>query len=452
MALLLLYFFTWRSVLTGSAVLGLVLFAFALNALAQSPYSAYALALLAFVGLAVPYLSAAFALRKLISSRSLGITPHLPLRVGIVMLLLTLLTAAYVPFVAWLCGIPTITFWLGLRIFVVASLYTALVQLLLPSRHAVFCLSLFPFAFLILVKQAEGIVARLLTDDGLTLWLALLTIVIWLYVLSVLARNTAFKPAWSTAMTDYTVNNWIQGTSDWRWFKLGTHAPAAGTLLLAYPASVAVRLVNIGGWIMFWPLVSVLVIWNLDLAEGLFSGQSAGIDMFLLYSLLCGCLSCWSYGEVGARARLLWLRTGSDRTSIWKKLERELWINFALLLGVAVTVAVIVAMIGYDNANLWHYPLIIIAFALFDGYRSLCARLYAWPSLVEAMVMLLATAILGVTIIFSLGNTALSLLPALELGLLALAALFRFSARARFTNVDWQVLKLAVSKRAMVTS
>ncbi|MES2606047.1 MAG: hypothetical protein V4603_14010, partial [Pseudomonadota bacterium] len=123
--LILLYFFTWRSVLTGSVLAGVLLLVLALNALLLSPYTAFSIALLAFVAmLIVPLLSSSAALRHLISSRSLCIIPHFAFKAGCALFLLTLLTAGFLPLVSWVLGLPGMALRAGPLIFVIASLYT----------------------------------------------------------------------------------------------------------------------------------------------------------------------------------------------------------------------------------------------------------------------------------------------------------------------------------------
>ncbi|MES2606048.1 MAG: hypothetical protein V4603_14015 [Pseudomonadota bacterium] len=171
------------------------------------------------------------------------------------------------------------------------------------------------------------------------------------------------------------------------------------------------------------------------------------LQMFLLISLFCGCISCWAFGEIGARARLLWLRLPGQRSSIWQKLEQELWVNFALLGGIALLNVVAALVLQPEQDHLQHYLFIIVLCAAYDSYVNLCARLYQWPSVVQAIVMLASISAIVAAVYYGIRYPALNAMSILELVLLAMTLLLRTLAKWRFNSVDWLILKHAISKR-----
>lgn len=445
-ARILLYYFTWRSVISGMVVGGALLMVAALNALLLSPYVAFTISVLSFMGLLVaPFLSASLALRHIISSRSLGLIPYFALKAGLALLLLTLLTSAFLPMMGWLAGRPLMTLSWAPKLFVIASLFCALMQLLLPSRFLMVGFSVLPFAVVLLVNRFGLSLAALADNKNVVLAAVLLCLAGWAYALKLLAQQRGFKPVLTATSTNFSNYNTMEGFGDMLGINLQGTATAAASLLFAYPASVPVRLFNVGFFVAFSPLLGTWMISLMPTGAGKIALPL--VPAFLLMSFFCGCICCWDLGELGARARLLWLRLPGERSRIWRKLEQELWMNFALLAGVLVLIVASVLLINPHQAYLPYYFMIIMACAFFDSYLNLCARLYQWPSLVQALVLLVSLGSIIVAVFYSLRFPEFSVLNLLAAGLLLLALLFRSLAKLRFSSVDWLVLKHEISRR-----
>jgi hypothetical protein len=457
--LILLYLFTWRTVITGAMFLGLLLLALALSTSIYNPYLAFSLAVIAFMNLlGVPYLSAAPAMRKLISNRSLSIMPNFSFRVGLVLLTLTIVTAGFLPLLGWFFAMPGMSFSFALKLFIVISLYTGLMQLLLPSQHAVMGFSLAPFLILFLLNLFEETVWRLYNNDSFIMMLSFATLGLWFYALWILAHKRTFKPAFANSMAGFSQNNWIHDAQLLKRFDLGAKASPAGSVLLAYPATIPIRLLNISYLLVVSPLVSAILLKLIGFGQEA-APASAGIepvtapdalDLFLLFSLFTGCISSWAYGEIGARARLIWLRIGGSRNLLWRRMEAQLWMNIGLLSCLTLVIVLIASLFG--KTGLLHYPLLIIACAFYDGYYNLCARVHGWSSLSQALVMLTSLGILVASLIATFKNPELNILFVLETGMVLLAVLFRTLSKIRFNRVDWQVLKPVLNKRTQAES
>jgi hypothetical protein len=411
------------------------------------------MSLLAYMGLlVVPFLSAPRALRVIIGSRALALVPGLPLMTGTALLLLTLLTAAFLPLCGWLPGHPGTTFWFGPKIFIIASLYAGLMQVLLTSRYMMLGFSLVPFLVLLVIGSFKDALLRLAASNSGISLLALLTLALWLCALWILARKRNFKPAHVGTETGYEQGVNMERIPALLGLKNDSSRSPAGSLLFAYPASLSLRLFNIANMVLISPLVSVLMLQLMNLV-GASEMPISGMQMFLGMSLFTGCVGCWVYGETGARARLLWLRLAGDRTRVWEKLEQELWINFLLKGALTVLLAAVIAATGaLAPVLLLHYPLIIFACSLYDTYLNLCARLYQWSSLTQALVMVASIGATVAAIVYGLWLADVGVVLLLELCLLLSSALFRMVAKQRFNRVDWQVLRHAISKRAQSMS
>ena len=272
---------------------------------------------------------------------------------------------------------------LALKLFIITSVYTGLVQLLLPSQHALMAFSPGPFLILFLLNRFDETLWRLYNNDGFI-------------------------------------------------------------VMLAYPATISIRLVNIAYVLIVSPLVCAILL-------KLVSGKQAAnapdfFNLFLLSSLCTGCISSWAYGEIGARARLIWLRIGGSRGLVWRQMEVQLCINIVLLSCLTLGVVLISTLLG--KTGLMHYPLLIVACAFYDGYRNLCARVYGWSSPSQALLMLASFGVVVVTVIATFRNPELNLLFVIEIGMMAMAVLFRALSKIRFSHVDWQVVKPVLNKRA----
>lgn len=445
--MLLLYFFTWRSVIVGSVLLGLVVLALAMGLAALAPRGAIAMALLAFVLLlAVPYLSAPKALRTLISNRRLAMVPGLPVRTGLAMCLLTALTAVFLPLCGLLLGAPGAFVWLGIYIFILASLYTLVGQLLVTSRYLWVHVQWLPVAVMLLLSQFGKQLLQLATSAAVVGAIAAAACAGWLWMLVRLARRPNFKPAYATDMNmaDQDTNSLFSS-----WVNRGPRqrlAPVT-SLVQGYPANRRSRAMNILFLVVFNPLLSVLLVKLMDRNDHnvRIDGTTLFLAMSLLTSFIAGALA---WAETGPRARLLWLRVPGARPQVWAKLERDLWDYFVVLLGVTAVVVAVAWSQGEELMLLVHYALLLFTLAYFQRYLPLAARLNGWSSLGQALVSLGSLVVIGLTLVYSLRLANFNLFFLLELCLVLLGTLFRAFAKFGFSRVDWMVLRPVPSKRA----
>ncbi len=452
--MLLLYFFTWRTVIIGSVFVGAALLALASSIFVFSSNGATAAMMLAFIFLlAVPYLSAPFALRIIISNRRLAIVPGLPLRAGLALFLLALLTAAFIPLTAWLLGGPATIFWLGPEIFVIASLYAMVMQLLVTSRYMLVAVNWLPIVLIVLVTLfGEQLVALAKSGLGVTL-LASLALAAWIYALVVLARRRNFKPR--HIPEEGNIDREIAaGISSWLGHSLDRNVSRTASLLFGYPASLRSRVTSILMALVFNPLIAVLLMLFMSRSQGGPGFMPLGAtEMFLAMSMLTSFVTTSIHAtETGARARLLWLRLPGARAKIWEKVESELWINFLLQLGLATVIAIALTLYGKGSMLLVHYVLLVFALPLYQNYLTLCARLNRWTSLTQALVMIGSLGSIVVAIVYALRVANFNVGLFAELCLLVLSVVFRTYAKFGFNRVDWQVLRHTVSKRAAEVS
>jgi hypothetical protein len=447
LGMVLLYFFTWRSVIVGAVLLGIALIALALSLVILVPEGAAAVMLVAFVlMLGVPYLSASKALRTLISNRRLAIVPGFLLKAGLAMLALTLLTAAFLPAGVLLLGAPAELYWLGPPVFIVASLYTLASQLIVTSRHLWLHVNWLPIAAIILLSLFGEQLRMLATNHSAVLVVAGIALVGWLRFLVLLARRRDFKPAYATDIHagDSDINSHFAS-----WVNRRPHQRPSPTtsLILGYPANLRSRAVNIAFVLVLNPLISVALVLFMS-RDNTGAMVIGGTKIFLVMSLITSFVtSAIGWAETGARARLLWLRVPGARAQIWHRLERELWEYFALLFAVTAVVSATIALIGDASMLLVHYILTLLTLTLYQCYLPLAARLNGWSSLTQALVQIGALAAVGFTLVFSLRLASFNLAFLLELCLLVVGIVFRAIAQSAFRRVDWQVLRPINSKR-----
>jgi hypothetical protein len=451
--LLLLYFFTWRSVIVGLVLFGLALLAllaFAASVGTLAPNGELPITIPAFVlVLVVPYFCAPKALRTIISNRRLAIVPGLPLQAGLAVLLLTLLIALFLPLSRWLFGAPEGIFWLIPQIFIIASLYTLVMQLLVTSPHAWFHIQWLPLALMVLVSLFREQLLLLATSRPAILALALLACAGWLYLLVRLARRPNFKPAYATdiATADREMASFLSS-----WSSRKSLSPTA-SLLLGYPANLGSRALNIVFLLVAAPLLSVALVEFIEHNNDGNGDPFGGTELFLAMSLFTSFVTgAVAWAETGPRARLLWLRVPGSRAQVWEAVERELGNYFVLLLAVIAAIAAVIALYGEASMLLVHYALTLFTLTLYQRCLPLAARMNGWSSLTQALILIASVGVLVVTFLYSLTVANFNLAFPLELCLLLFAVLFRALAKSGFNRVDWQVLRPTVSKRVEATS
>lgn len=447
---LLLYYFRWRSILTGVAVLGALLLGFGLSVSAVNLRAGYGFGMLGYLlGLAMPYFLAPVGLRCLLRNRALAQVPGLPLRAGQALLVLTVIVAVVPVLLRLLVNLHANAVSLAALIFIMASLYSFAMYLILPSRYMPWWFSLTPLV-LIGTSARFKLHPSALLDYPMVLTATLLaTAVAWALLLYQLAHTRKFEPLYSSTATSYTQHHTLQHAFGPLAGALRGHTVAVASLLFAYPASTVVRYVNVVGFVLLQPIIAVLATQLLGTGNKPSWVTQHPVQIYLLFSLFMGSIASLNQGELSARARLLWLRLAGTRTTLWQHLERELWVNLLILSATLLAISIVAVLLDPTIPYLGHYTLLVMACNAYFLYFQLCSRLYHWPSLLQGFVLLATSlVVIGATII-ALRTPGFSVLSLLESGLVLSAAGFRLLARRRFLGVDWLQLRHVVSRQVL---
>lgn len=431
---LLRHLLCWQRVLHWLVMMGLAALALSpLVALLIDSHTAFGVFIYGYVAaLALPLLAAPVAFRQLIGSRRLALVPHLPLQSGIAWLILTML-AAVGP------ALGGLLYWPGSihpqfvpRMFIVASLYAALLQWALCSRYLVFLLSVGPFVLFFLLLR----VGPLLVAPSATWATAGLCLAGWIGALQILRTRSDFRPLTKVPLgsTDY-----LWGTMGWQLLSpgfIGRMRSASGTLLLGYPDGISGRL-----WFQFVniilsPLLGVGLLYLVGFSN--FQNPPNLFFFYLLFSMISAIAHSLANGELAARSRLLWLRHGGPRNEQWRLVDHTLLGNMLLLALLLLPQTLIghFVLTAMENFSLLDYLLGTLSCYLLGSYFSLAARIYQWSLVAQFLIIV----VLGPGVAVSYNQDAVPLLllfPAVTM----VALLFRSLARRRFLEVDWLQVK-----------
>lgn len=443
-----LAFFLWQRPLRWIVALGLVPLVLAVPARLIDTGLSFGLAI--WGGLAVllpPFLLAPVAFRGLIANLRLGLLPHFHFRAGLALLLMTLLFAAWLPLAALYAGVPLHPL-LFPRLFIGASLYAGLLQLILPSRHIVAIFSFLPFViFLLLIRFGEVVVPLLFEPATVAAGLPLCAAG-WTWGLITLHRSNVFRPVYQTASKD----DWLYMDFGWSNRRgLGNMRSPAGTLLLGYPDGIGSRLLRMLNFTLVTPVVCVTFLYligpgNEDSDNPILNNLPAAFLGFCLFSALT---STWNYGEMAARCRLLWLRLGSGRPEHWRVMEGTIRLNLALLYATAALVALLLWLFTALPAQYpLHFMALLISRSLFDVYFNLFVRVKNWSRPAAGLLGLLSAVIALLVTGFAIALHMPLLLVALEALQLVLAVVFRGAALREFQCIDWRRVTLKPQARA----
>lgn len=149
------------------------------------------------------------------------------------------------------------------------------------------------------------------------------------------------------------------------------------------------------------------------------------------------------------RARLLWLRAGTDRAGLFEVVERRGLLGLALVCSVVMTgmLGVLVALHPELQREILAFGVAAIPMVLALFYLGLSLT-HAWGGLDIAMTVLAVPAVLLVAM-FSrpAPGTSISLVLGSALFALLLAVALRGYARRNWLQLDWLVVKLPQLKR-----
>lgn len=437
---LLHYLCTWLRPVAWLMWLGAALLAGTLVAvLLQRNDAAFGLAIYAFVFLlALPYVLAWHPFRTMLASRQLARLPHFRLRLGLVLLVYTLLLSLYLPLASSLFWPGAVNLRWTVAIFLIASAFSFAMQWAVASPRAVLIFSLGPFVLLYTGAKILPVLLMAFTRDTSIAALALAAALCWALALRVMTSRAYFTPPRKAPLhvRDYA---W-DGRSDWLGVLVGNYRgqvkSAAGTVLLGYPDSLASRFFMTLNLLLISPILGGTALYLMGLNPELASSPGRFAGMLLYFSLAAGVFSAFGNGEVAARTRLLWLRQGGDRGTQWRGLEQRFAGDFAIFASIVLPITGVASMLPSISFDPIAYCLLALCGNLLGNYFSLAARLSRWSMFVQ--IVMAFTMLAGFTAGFLSAALPLPILVSLMPGL---AVLFRQQAWLRFMAVDWHLLR-----------
>ena len=439
--LLLRYLATWLRPLVWILCAGAALLTIAtVAAMIGQKQFAFGMSIYAYIALLViPYVLAWYPLRMMLASRRVAMLPAFRLRLGLTMLLCTLVLAAFLPVASWLLwpGVVTLRFALGA--FFAASLYTLAMQWAVASPYSAIIYSLGPVFVMFATVNAWPALKLIFVEQNY-LPLAFVAACAWILALRTMCTRRTFRPP---AIAPIHARDFIwDGRADLLGVLLGNFRgpvrSASGTLLLGMPDGFSGRFFNMLNLTFTSPLFGTVMLYLSGFAP-VANDTSTLVSIFLGFSLMASAMSGLGNGELGARSRLVWLRQEGDRRVHWRRIESRLSADTLMLTFIVVPITGVVLLMFDDLAfDPLTYCVSVLACNVLGNYFSLAARLGRWSMLLQWFVTIAMAA--GLILARVPGELPLPLLVALALGM---ALLFRQLAQRRFVIVDWQSLRPA---------
>jgi hypothetical protein len=421
---------------------GLLFLVLALIALLLRKAFSFPLAIMAYLLLlGIPYMVFVFMTRTFISNRRLSMVPGFGIAFGLALLLYTLAAAFTPALIFQLYSIPNSSIWMGFRIMIFASLYLWLIQYCLISRYGLVLSTTAPVAVIILVNYGGAYFAMMMGLHERLLLLFVAVMLGWWYALLQLSRRRDFQPARINPLQNQNAQDYQMHGAALRMVNLGGKASPQTTLLLAYFASWSNRLMNLAFTILASPLLAAVIITLINRSNAR-TPPMDGLNIYLLFGLVIACSLSWTYGELAARTRLLWLRSGKDRQALWQVLEREVLTNLVLTWCLTGISAVFIGLFTDKTLTLLLcYQLTIIAASLHNAYLHMNAKINNWGNFAQMLAMILSTSVLILVLLYSLFNRIALPVIVMDILMLALTLAYRQAARKGFARVDWLVLQ-----------
>lgn len=454
---LIQYYFVWQRILLLITGLGLVLFILKIAAFINgSDNLTFVLGLGAFSFLfVIPFCSGSTALRNLIANPQLAIIPGLQLKAGIAHFLIALVASLYLYINVLIFGTspanPAIFFFYS---FIFLSLYAGFMQLILPSPYFISLISFTPFIMIFIVIRFAEFLGALFIDKGFLAALFLVCVFGWSYAFYLLHKRDKFLPACkdvhnTTAWASYDGGLLINKA-------FGKASTAEGTLLLGYPDNWGGIILRVVYFFLLTPLMTTLAMmaigvadkWDTSMWENVFS-------MFLGISLFSAVFCIFIYGELVARARLVWLRFGTDRLAQWNLVDRYC-LRFLLTYYACGLLVVLAAAVFSEIPLIYllHYFVILASFCFFNLYFSLLVRVNRLSPVILVLVIIATCAALIFSLIPVLSDEhepRFGLLMTIELLFGVLGYLFKLSVKNIFTGIDWKLVTINKPRRQVLT-
>ena len=459
MLMILHYFFNWQFLVRWSSIAGLLLLipAVGLTAISRinpdlsmllsgSSFNPIEILPLSYVCLLIiPLISAPIAFRFLISNRQLALLPSFHLKAGVALLLLTLLSSFFFFFYnLFIEGIPSESSPLlhfSFNFFCLCSILIMFFQIALPSKHFVYLISFGLIFIVFLIYLFENFFFILVSTPHYIYLSTFICTLGWIIALKVLATKNSFKPA-----STVSINQTVFSYGDMSWFSklnFGTLHSAAGTLLCGSPDGFTNKIKSTLDITVFSPFISALFLLLIGFGEDWpIDNEPLFPIIFLSLSFVLCSLSVFSYGNLSARSRLLWLRHGGNRTWLWFHLERTLFSNLLLLFLLPLLVCMLIFLFSsFSPKFLFHYLFSLVSYTLFVSYFSLTAKIYNLP--ITLLTLIFIFVFCGLMTISFTTLIADETLPKLLIDFTLLLGSFclRFISKNAFVKIDWAVIK-----------
>jgi hypothetical protein len=174
---------------------------------------------------------------------------------------------------------------------------------------------------------------------------------------------------------------------------------------------------------------------------------SAWLLMMTIFSAVSGGIAA----SAAARSRAIWLRTRWSREQLFAQVERRFWRHNGLILAVLIVLLVAVGLFGRLPAEMLvrGVPLMALGMAL-STYLGLMQtqRLRVPDSVVAALIMVT----LMVLAVWAASGQEPQRVYGVEIVLAAVAVALRFTARARWTGLDWRLCRAEPGTAARSTA
>lgn len=442
---LLQYYFCHEESIYYSVIIGAVAFTLKIFASFVSDVLTLFLGLVAYAFLMIiPCCSGSIALRRLISNIHMTMVPGIRLYAGAALMFLCALTSLYLYINVLIFSDMEISFLVVLRSFYLLSLFTGVIQLCITSRNFVPIISVSPFVVLLLISRYQEVAALLFLDRNFTVTAFLLALVCWAYGLYRLHTQSRFRKG----------TNSISETEAWATYdggfinklSFGKMASAPGTLLLGYPDGWSGIMPRVAHYFIVTPLITAVGLYIVGLGENWDKPMLEVLcSLFLVFSLFSAVFCIFMSGELVARARLLWLRFGTDRSSLWELIEYNSLKILFVYTAFGITVAIVCALISPLPASLlMHYVLTLVSYSCFNLYFALLARFYHLGGITMGVIIMA-----GIFMLIFAGGRALSevdpsytMLFVFEGLTLVLGIVCRTTLARAFSGADWIRIKL----------
>ena len=454
---LIQYYFVWQPILLLIAGLGVLFFILKIVAFLNGSDNltfVFGMGAFSFL-LVIPYCSGSQGLRTLISNPQLAIIPGFQLKAGLAHFLLALIASIYLYLNVLVFGQspanPIIFF---LYPFIFMSLYAGFMQLILPSKLFIPLISILPIVIVFFVIRFSELLGALLVDMNFVVTLFFACLLGWAYGLYLLHSRDMFRPACKD----------INNTSAWATYDggllinkaFGKASTAEGTLLLGYPDNWGGIILRVVYFFFVTPLMTTLAMMAIGLAdEWDHPMQHSLVSMFLGISLFSAVFCVFIYGELVARARLVWLRFGTDRLDQWRLVDTYC-VRFLSTYVISGLVVALVSLIFTDIPGLFlvHYCVILTSYCFFNLYFSLLVRVNRLSPLVLVLVIIASVAALLFTLVPVLTDEhepQFGMLMAIELLFFVLGFLFKLSVKNQFTGIDWKLVTINKPGKQVLT-